>query len=179
MWRNGRRKRLKIARETMWVRVPPSAPWRVFLQHLKGCKNTRFLYSEFAGGVVYDYAFSCIYGHFRDRQGQHRWNLDRSDAVIVDAKPLLPYAVDLLRITVHTRKIIAMHTMAWSNQWEVLYAPILSQTVPQSHVLIVSLLVWICRTPNVDAATTLTNLLYKPACNKNEAVNSCLSTPSY
>ncbi len=26
MWRNGRRKRLKIVRETMWVRVPPSAP---------------------------------------------------------------------------------------------------------------------------------------------------------
>ena len=25
MWRNGRRKRLKIVRETMWVRVPPSA----------------------------------------------------------------------------------------------------------------------------------------------------------
>ena len=44
------------------------------------------------------YAFSCIYGHFRDRQGQYRWNLNRSDAVIVDAKPLLPYAVDLLRI---------------------------------------------------------------------------------
>ena len=75
-----------------------AAPWRVFLQHLKGCKNTRFLYSEFTGGVVDDYAFSCIYGHFRDRQGQHRWNLNRSDAVIVDAKPLLPYAVDLLRI---------------------------------------------------------------------------------
>ena len=75
-----------------------TAPWRVFLQHLKSCKNTRFLYSEFTGGVVDDYAFSCIYGHFRDRQGQHRWNLDRSDAVIVDAKPLLPYAVDLLRI---------------------------------------------------------------------------------
>ena len=74
------------------------APWRVFLQHMKGCKNTRFLYSEFTGGVVDDYAFSCIYGHFRDRQGQHRWNLNRSDAVIVDAKPLLPYAVDLLRI---------------------------------------------------------------------------------
>ena len=73
-------------------------PWRVFLQHLKGCKNTRFLYSEFTGGVVDDYAFSCIYGHFRDRQGQHRWNLNRSDAVIVDAKPLLPYAVDLLSI---------------------------------------------------------------------------------
>ena len=75
-----------------------TAPWRVFLQHLKSCKNTRFLYSEFTGGVVDDYAFSCIYGHFRDRQGQHRWNLDRSDAVIVDAKPLLPYAVDLLSI---------------------------------------------------------------------------------
>ena len=74
------------------------APWRVFLQHLKGCKNTRFLYSEFTGGVVDDYAFSCIYGHFRDRYGQHRWNLDRSDAVIVDTKPLLPYAVDLLSI---------------------------------------------------------------------------------
>ena len=74
----------------VWVRVPPPAPWRVFLQHLKGCKNTRFLYSEFTGGVVDDYAFSCIYGHFRDRQGQHRWNLNRSDAVIVDAKPLLP-----------------------------------------------------------------------------------------
>lgn len=75
-----------------------TAPWRVFLQHLKGCKNTRFLYSEFTGGVVDDYAFSCIYGHFRDRQGQHRWNLNRSDAVIVDTKPLLPYAVDLLSI---------------------------------------------------------------------------------
>ena len=75
-----------------------TAPWRVFLQHLKSCKNTRFLYSEFTGGVVDDYAFSCIYGHFRDRQRQHRWNLNRSDAVIVDAKPLLPYAVDLLRI---------------------------------------------------------------------------------
>lgn len=74
------------------------APWRVFLQHLKGCKNTRFLYSEFTGGIVDDYAFSCIYGHFRDRYGQHRWNLDRSDAVIVDTKPLLPYAVDLLSI---------------------------------------------------------------------------------
>ena len=78
--------------------VDNAPPWRVFLQHLKGCKNTRFLYSEFTGGVVDDYAFSCIYGHFRDRQGQHRWNLNRSDAVIVDAKPLLPYAVDLLRI---------------------------------------------------------------------------------
>ena len=74
------------------------APWRVFLQHLKSCKNTRFLYSEFTGGVVDDYAFSCIYGHFRDRQGQYRWDLDRSDAVIVDAKPLLPNAVDLLSI---------------------------------------------------------------------------------
>ena len=69
----------------------------MFLQHLKGCENTRFLYSEFTGGVVDDYAFSCIYGHFRDRQRQHRWNLNRSDAVIVDAKPLFPYAVDLLR----------------------------------------------------------------------------------
>ena len=75
-----------------------TAPWRVFLQHLKSCKNTRFLYSEFTGGVVDDYAFSCIYGHFRDRQGQYRWDLDRSDAVIVDAKPLLPNAVDLLSI---------------------------------------------------------------------------------
>ena len=26
VWRNGRRKRLKIVRETMWVRVPPPAP---------------------------------------------------------------------------------------------------------------------------------------------------------
>ena len=69
----------------VWVQVPSPAPWRVFLQHLKSCKNTRFLYSEFTGGVVDDYAFSCIYGHFRDRQGQYRWDLDRSDAVIVDA----------------------------------------------------------------------------------------------
>ena len=84
--------------KSVQVRVLLPAPWRVFLQHLKGCKNTRFLYSEFTGGVVDDYAFSCIYGHFRDRQGKHRWNLNRSDAVIVDAKPLLPYAVDLLRI---------------------------------------------------------------------------------
>ena len=45
-----------------------AAPWRVFLQHLKGCKNTRFLYSEFTGGVVDDYAFSCIYRHLRCRK---------------------------------------------------------------------------------------------------------------
>ena len=82
--------------KSVQVRVLLPAPWRVFLQHLKSCKNTRFLYSEFTGGVVDDYAFSCIYGHFRDRQGQYRWDLDRSDAVIVDAKPLLPNAVDLL-----------------------------------------------------------------------------------
>ena len=36
----------------VWVQVPSPAPWRVFLQHLKGCKNTRFLYSEFTGGVM-------------------------------------------------------------------------------------------------------------------------------
>ena len=33
------------------VQVPMPAPWRVFLQHLKGCRNTRFLYSEFTGGA--------------------------------------------------------------------------------------------------------------------------------
>ena len=77
----------------------------MFLQHLKGCEDTRFLYSEFTGGVVDDYAFSCIYGHFRDRQGQYRWNLDRADAVVVDAKPLYPFAVDLLHQFVeHTRR---------------------------------------------------------------------------
>ena len=70
-----------LAGNSIPVRVRSPAPWRVFLQHLKGCKNTRFLYSEFTGGVVDNYAFSCIYGHFRDRQGQYRWNLNRSDAV--------------------------------------------------------------------------------------------------
>lgn len=94
----GRHARFRILWETVQVQVLLPAPWRVFLQHLKSCKNTRFLYSEFTGGVVDDYAFSCIYGHFRDRQGQYRWDLDRSDAVIVDAKPLLPNAVDLLSI---------------------------------------------------------------------------------
>ena len=46
-----------------------------------------FLYSEFTGGVVDDYAFSCIYRHFRARQEQHRWELDRADAAVVDANP--------------------------------------------------------------------------------------------
>ena len=35
------------------VQVPMPAPWRVFLQHLKGCRNTRFLYSEFTGAHMF------------------------------------------------------------------------------------------------------------------------------
>lgn len=73
-----------------------TAPYRVFLQHLNSCKNTRFLYSEFPGGVVVDYALSCIYGYFRDWQGQYRWNLNRSDTVYSGYGAAPPYAVDLL-----------------------------------------------------------------------------------
>ena len=40
MWRNGRRKRLKIIRETMWVRVPPSA-----FAKAQDCKVLGFLLS--------------------------------------------------------------------------------------------------------------------------------------
>ena len=56
------------ARKGVRVQVPPSAPWRVFLQHLKRCKNTRlFLFSPGDGGwgVVDDYALSCVYRHLR------------------------------------------------------------------------------------------------------------------
>ena len=37
MWRNGRRKRLKIARETMWVRVPPPASEAAWNRTISGC----------------------------------------------------------------------------------------------------------------------------------------------
>ena len=30
-------------------RVPPPAPWRVFLQHLKGCEDTRFFSAQTTG----------------------------------------------------------------------------------------------------------------------------------
>ena len=72
----------------------------MFLPHWKGCKNTRFLYSEFTGGVVDDYALSCIYGHFRDRQGQHRWNLNHSDAVTGAAIALVVGAVEILDLRI-------------------------------------------------------------------------------
>ena len=49
-------------------------------------------------GVVVDYSFAFYIGHLLYRLVQHLLIIDRSDAVIVDAKPLLLYAVDLLRI---------------------------------------------------------------------------------
>ena len=40
----------------VWVRVPPPAPWRVFLQHLRSCEDTCFLFiaifSLLQGGEV-------------------------------------------------------------------------------------------------------------------------------
>ena len=35
--------------DSVWVRVPPPAPWRVFLQHLKSCEDTRFFSAQTAG----------------------------------------------------------------------------------------------------------------------------------
>ena len=36
-------------RNTVRVRVPSAAPWRVFLQHLKSCEDTRFFSAQTAG----------------------------------------------------------------------------------------------------------------------------------
>ena len=43
-----------------------AASWRVFLQHLAVKEHSSFFYllnSDITGGVVHNYAFSCIYRH--------------------------------------------------------------------------------------------------------------------
>ena len=56
------------------------------------------LNSDITGGVVHNYAFSCIHRHIRCRQRKCAWNLDGAHAVVVNAEPLLPYTVDLFCI---------------------------------------------------------------------------------
>ena len=48
----------------MEVQVLLSAPWRMFLQHLAVKEHSSFFYllnSDITGGVVHNYAFSCIH----------------------------------------------------------------------------------------------------------------------
>ena len=56
------------------------------------------LNSDITGGVVHNYAFSCIHRHIGCRQRKCAWNLDGAHAVVVNAEPLLPYTVDLFCI---------------------------------------------------------------------------------
>ena len=53
------------------------------------------LNSDITRGVVHNYAFSCIHRHIGCRQRKCAWNLDGAHAVVVNAEPLLPHAVDL------------------------------------------------------------------------------------
>lgn len=53
---------------------------------------------DFGWGVVDEHALPGIDGHIRDGQGQHFRNRDFSHAVIMDAKPLLPYTINFLRM---------------------------------------------------------------------------------
>ena len=73
----------------------------MFLQHLAVKEHSSFFYllnSDITGGVVHNYAFSCIHRHIRCRQRKCAWNLDGAHAVVVNAEPLLPYTVDLFCI---------------------------------------------------------------------------------
>ena len=66
------------------------------------CQRTFVIFyllnSDITGGVVHNYAFSCIHRHIRCRQRKCAWNLDGAHAVVVNAEPLLPYTVDLFCI---------------------------------------------------------------------------------
>ena len=66
------------------------------------CQRTFVIFyllnSDITGGVVHNYAFSCIHRHIRCRQRKCTWNLDGAHAVVVNAEPLLPHAVDLFCI---------------------------------------------------------------------------------
>ena len=66
------------------------------------CQRTFVIFyllnSDITGGVVHNYAFSCIHRHIGCRQRKCAWNLDDAHAVVVNAEPLLPYTVDLFCI---------------------------------------------------------------------------------
>ena len=66
------------------------------------CQRTFVIFyllnSDITGGVVHNYAFSCIHRHIGCRQRKCAWNLDGAHAVVVNAEPLLPYTVDLFCI---------------------------------------------------------------------------------
>ena len=66
------------------------------------CQRTFVIFyllnSDITGGVVHNYAFSCIHRHIGCRQRKCAWNLNGAHAVIVNAEPLLPYTVDLFCI---------------------------------------------------------------------------------
>ena len=67
------------------------------------CQRTFVIFyllnSDITGNVVHNYAFSCIHRYIGCRQRKCAWNLDGAHAVVVNAEPLLPYAVDLFCIT--------------------------------------------------------------------------------
>ena len=86
-----------------------AAPYRVFLRHVKGCENTRFLYSGFTGGAVDNCAFSFIYGHFRDRQGQRRMLNKRSLGRLEQRKTGFYYPVDKTDHFLLAVLVIALH----------------------------------------------------------------------
>ena len=73
----------------------------MFLQHLKSCEDTRFFCSN-GGSVVcrvaHEHAFSGVDGDGRDGQCRFVGNVHFPHAVVVNAKPLYPFAVDLLGI---------------------------------------------------------------------------------
>ena len=66
------------------------------------------LNSDITRGVVHNYAFSCIHRHIRCWQRKCAWNLDGAHAVVVNAEPLLPHAVDLFCIDYLRRHIEQM-----------------------------------------------------------------------
>ena len=77
----------------------------MFLQHLAVKGHSSFFYllnSDITGGVVHNYAFSCIHRHIRCRQRKCAWNLDAKDyglgnavdsSVITYFNPLMHTAV--------------------------------------------------------------------------------------
>lgn len=85
------------------------APYRVFLRYLKGCEDTRFLYSGFTGGAVDDCAFSFIYRHLRDRQGQRRMLSKRSSGRLEQRKTGFYYPVDKTDHFLLAVLVIALH----------------------------------------------------------------------
>ena len=92
-----------------WHQNKSLLSYRVFLRYLKGCEDTRFLYSGFTGGAVDDCAFSFIYRHLRDRQGQRRMLSKRSLGQLEQRKTGFYYPVDKTDHFLLAVLVIALH----------------------------------------------------------------------